>query len=213
MYKIIAMKTISIGRDESCDIVITDRTNVVSRRHAVITIDNSGKMTITDYSSNGTYVNGIKMSENVAVPITRKDNISFAHVFELDWNMVPNVRSRNIKIILGSAIAVIAIITLIILLGDDKPKPVQPETEKVVVDTMSKMQPKVIAPPMEEKPKDNVKEQDIPNISDKNKNKSNNNKNVDTLPKSEQQDKNKNKDKDKDKEASVEDVVVDPIIF
>lgn len=209
MYKIIAMKTISIGRDESCDIVITDRTNVVSRRHAVITIDNSGKMTITDYSSNGTYVNGIKMSENVAVPITRKDNISFAHVFELDWNMVPNVRSRNIKIILGSAIAVIAIIVLIKLLGDDKPqtKPVQPEVEKVVVDTMPKIQPKVIEIPSIEE----HKEQDIPDEPAKNRNKSDNNKNVEALPKPEQQD--KNEDKDKDKEASVEDVVVDPIIF
>ena len=203
------MKTISIGRDESCDIVITDRTNVVSRRHAVITIDNSGKMTITDYSSNGTYVNGIKMSENVAVPITRKDNISFAHVFELDWNMVPNVRSRNIKIILGSAIAVIAIIVLIKLLGDDKPqtKPVQPEVEKVVVDTMPKIQPKVIEIPSIEE----HKEQDIPDEPAKNRNKSDNNKNVEALPKPEQQD--KNEDKDKDKEASVEDVVVDPIIF
>ena len=202
------MKTISIGRDENCDIVITDRKNVVSRRHAVITIDNFGKMTITDYSSNGTYVNGIKMSENVAVPITRKDNISFAHVFELDWNMVPNVRSRNIKIIIGLAIAVIAIIAVIKLIGEDKPKPVQPEAEKVVVDTMPKIQPKVVTLPIEEPPMDNVKEHDIPNISD-----NNNNNNVDTLPKSEQQDKNKDKDKDKDKEVSVEDVVVDPIIF
>ena len=201
------MKTISIGRDESCDIVITDRTNVVSRRHAVITIDNSGKMTITDHSSNGTYVNGIKMSENVAVPITRKDNISFAHVFELDWNMVPNVRSRNIKIILGSAIAVIAIIAMIKLLGDEKTQPVQPEVEKVVVDTMPRIQPNVIETPPIEKPK----EQDIPDEPAKNRNKSDNNKNVEALPKPEQQD--KNKDKDKDKEASVEDIVVNPIIF
>lgn len=201
------MKTISIGRDESCDIVIADRTNVVSRRHAVITIDNSGKMTITDYSSNGTYVNGIKISENEAVPITRKNTISFAHVFELDWNMVPNVRGRNIKIILGSAIAVIAIIALIILIGGDKSEqvnPVQHDLEKVVDDTISKKQPEVVETPIE-KPKDKAKQQDAPKTSVKKKIESGGSKKVEVTPEPEQQ--------DKDDKTSVDDVAVDPIIF
>ena len=54
------MKTYSIGRDLGCDIVINDTTDVVSRRHAVLTVASSGKMTLTDLSSNGTYINGIR---------------------------------------------------------------------------------------------------------------------------------------------------------
>ncbi len=84
------MKVYSIGREEGCDIVINDNTDVISRRHATLTVTSSGKMTITDLSHNGTYVNGIRISQNVPVPVTRKDNISFAHVARLDWNSIPN---------------------------------------------------------------------------------------------------------------------------
>lgn len=83
------MKTYSIGRDINCDIVINDPTDVVSRRHALLNVTSSGKMTIMDQSSNGTYVNGIRISQNVPVPVTRKDTISLAHVTKLDWSMVP----------------------------------------------------------------------------------------------------------------------------
>ena len=83
------MKTYSIGRDLNCDIVFNDTTDVISRRHALLNVTSSGKMTIIDQSSNGTYVNGIRISQNVPVPITRKDTISLAHVAKLDWNQVP----------------------------------------------------------------------------------------------------------------------------
>lgn len=83
------MKTYSIGRDLGCDIVINDTTDVVSRRHALLNVASSGKMTIIDQSSNGTYVNGIKISKNVPVPVTRKDTVSFAHIAKLNWNLVP----------------------------------------------------------------------------------------------------------------------------
>ena len=83
------MKTYSIGRDLNCDIVINDSTDVISRRHALLNITPSGKMTIIDQSSNGTYVNGIRISQNVPVPVTRKDIVSLAHVAKLDWNQVP----------------------------------------------------------------------------------------------------------------------------
>ena len=83
------MKVYSIGREAGCDIVINDNSDATSRRHATLTVMPSGKMTITDQSRNGTYVNGIKISPNVAVPVTRKDNISFAHVYRLDWNQIP----------------------------------------------------------------------------------------------------------------------------
>jgi len=103
------MKVYSIGREAGCDIVINDRTNVISRRHAVLTVS-GGKMTITDQSSNGTYVNGIRISPNVPVPVTRKDNISFAHVARLDWSLIPNNRAAILWWVLGVAAAILLIV-------------------------------------------------------------------------------------------------------
>ena len=40
------MKVYSIGREAGCDIVINDRTDVISRRHAVLNVTSTGKMTI-----------------------------------------------------------------------------------------------------------------------------------------------------------------------
>lgn len=134
------MKTISIGRDDQCNIVLIDKTSVISRRHAVITIDNWGKMTITDYSANGTYINGIKMSSNVPVPITRKDSISFAHVSDLDWRLVPNVRGKLVSTI---SIAAAVIVIVGIALGIVFSKKVQPPMQEPI-------QPEVFVEP--EKP-------------------------------------------------------------
>ena len=98
------MKTYSIGRDLNCDIVINDSTDVISRRHALLNITPSGKMTIVDQSSNGTYV----ISQNVPVPVTRKDIVSLAHVAKLDWNQVPKSNQwMKYAIIAGIAIVVI----------------------------------------------------------------------------------------------------------
>lgn len=95
------MKALSIGREQGCDIVINDSTDVISRRHAILNISSSGKITIVDQSRNGTYVNGIRISQNVPVPVTRKDIISFAHVAKLDWNAVPKSNSTMSYIIMG----------------------------------------------------------------------------------------------------------------
>ena len=103
------MKVYSIGREEGCDIVVNDSTDVVSRRHAIINVSPSGKMTIVDQSQNGTYVNGIRISPNVPVPIKRTDNVSFAHIARLDWKMVPNPNVYIKYSILG-LIAVVIII-------------------------------------------------------------------------------------------------------
>ena len=83
------MKAYSIGREANCDIVLCDNTDVVSRRHAVLNVYPNGKMFIVDQSRNGTYVNGIRVTPNVPVPVTRKDIVSFAHVVKLDWSQVP----------------------------------------------------------------------------------------------------------------------------
>lgn len=102
------MKVYSIGRENTCDIVMTDNTDVISRKHAILNVYPSGKMTITDLSQNGTYVNGMRISPNSPVPVTRKDNVSFAHVSTLDWNRVP----KQITILQYVLIAVVAIIVV-----------------------------------------------------------------------------------------------------
>ena len=109
------MKSYSIGRDAGCDIVLNDNTDVISRRHAVLTVASSGKMTITDMSTNGTYINGQRISSNVAVPVTRKDSVSFAHVTTLDWNIIPKSNQWLTYLIIGLAVAAIAAACIIFI--------------------------------------------------------------------------------------------------
>lgn len=82
------MKTLTIGRDAGSDIVINDK--MISRRHAVLRIYSTGKMELVDMSTNGTFVNGVKLASNVPFPVTRKNTVDFAHVKHLDWSYVPN---------------------------------------------------------------------------------------------------------------------------
>lgn len=96
------MKALSIGRDQGCNIVINDHTDVISRRHAILNISSSGKITIVDQSRNGTYVNGIRISQNAPVPVSRKDVISFAHIAKLDWNAVPKANSIMRYAVMGA---------------------------------------------------------------------------------------------------------------
>ena len=152
------MKTYSIGRDINCDIVIDDSTDVISRRHALLNITPSGKMTIIDQSSNGTYVNGIRISQNVPVPITKKDTISFAHVAVLDWKRVPSQGVSPMKIIIFSIIGVI--VTAAIAFGafymlkpgaDPGPGPIPADSDSIKtikpicekIDTSDKKKPNV----------------------------------------------------------------------
>lgn len=106
------MKVYSIGREMDCDIVINDNTDVISRRHAILSVDNFGKMTITDQSQNGTYVNGIRLSSNVAVPVSRRDNISFAQISRLDWSLIPNP-TKIYKYIAASILGILLLAFLI----------------------------------------------------------------------------------------------------
>lgn len=104
------MKTIySIGRDPGCDIYLYDDKNVISRNHAILKIGKGGKYFISDQSMNGTYINGIKVTPGAQVPVTRKDVITFAHVAELDWSLIPNSSARILKIVLLSLLAIAAV--------------------------------------------------------------------------------------------------------
>lgn len=133
------MKVYSIGRELGCDIVINDSTDVISRRHATLNVESSGKMTIVDTSHNGTYVNGIRISSNVPVPVTRKDNISFAHVARLDWNQVPNPSAKILRYVLIALLAIALVVGGVLLvkalLNSNKPTEPTPPTP-VVVDSL-----------------------------------------------------------------------------
>lgn len=98
-------KIITIGRGAQCDICINDSTDVLSRNHAILEIKSNNKYFIIDQSRNGTYVNGMRISPNEKVPITRDDIISFAHVRELDWSLVP--KNNNLLLWLGVVAAIV----------------------------------------------------------------------------------------------------------
>ncbi len=102
------MKTYSIGREQGCDIVINDNTDVISRRHADLKVGTFGKMTIVDHSTNGTYVNGIRITRGVPVPVTRNDSISFAHIAKLDWNLIP--RTHMLEYAIGMVVLALLLI-------------------------------------------------------------------------------------------------------
>ena len=102
------MKTYIIGRQEDCDIVIIDPTQMVSRHHAVLTVSGR-KMTITDQSSNGTYINGIKIAAGAPVPVTRKDVVSFAQAAELNWARIPDPSRKMYTWIAIAAIVLLGV--------------------------------------------------------------------------------------------------------
>lgn len=168
-------KIYTIGRDETCDIIIDDATDIVSRIHATLKSKGNSKFILVDQSRNGTYVNGIRMTANEEIPITRKDIISFAHVHDLDWTKVPEDRSSITKkiMILFFTLVLIAVISFGLMkylqhsdvsnlsLPDSNPlsevaDSIKSDSVKIVRDTVY-FKPKQI-PEKKEKVKDVVKE-------------------------------------------------------
>lgn len=127
----------TIGRDESCNILVQDPSNLVSRHHATLMISKTGKMTITDSSTNGTYINGIKISSNVPVPVTRKDVVSFAHVSELNWQQVPKGETTQIVLTAALSLVILACATLLIkaLIQQPKDNPRHKDSTTLTTDT------------------------------------------------------------------------------
>jgi pSer/pThr/pTyr-binding forkhead associated (FHA) protein len=101
-----SVKQYTIGRDDECLIRIQDNTQRVSRSHATLKVSGNGKMFIADHSSNGTFVNGVKIASNIDFPVKRGDTISFANTVELNWKLIPKTRN---KLLLYSLIAVVII--------------------------------------------------------------------------------------------------------
>lgn len=92
------MKRIIIGRGNDCDIVIPDDTDDVSRHHLVLSFNFLGKMTVSDTSSNGTYINNIRMLKGASLPVTVKDNLRLGNNWQFDWSLVndPYKKMRSI---------------------------------------------------------------------------------------------------------------------
>ncbi len=166
------MKVISIGRGTDCQIVFDEPT--ISRRHAILKIYPWGKMELVDMGQNGTFVNGVKLSSNVPYPVTRKDVISFAHVRQLDWNMVPDPL-RFVKWGLLAAIGIAVLIGVIVFVKSlDKPAVPEQEVPEEVQSGNKPVDKSGVATPEQ---KEDVKEEEelpklvVPNKKDKSKKK------------------------------------------
>ena len=81
------MRTISIGRDHSCDIIIDDPR--ISRIHAHI-IQNGAEFTYRDLSTNGSIINGLNI-RNSDIIIQYGTSVLLASVIALPWDKVKNL--------------------------------------------------------------------------------------------------------------------------
>ena len=107
------MKKIAIGRNNACDIIIPDTSDLVSRKQAVLSVSFFGKMTLYDTSNNGTYVNGQVIETGKGVRVTRKDKVNFAKIIDLDWNEVKDPYKKEKLFTLLGAMVFLAVIVLV----------------------------------------------------------------------------------------------------
>ena len=143
------MKQLTIGRNNACDIIIPDTSDLVSRKQAVLTYSFWGKMVLYDTSNNGTYVNGQKLENGKGLCVTRKDKVNFARIADLDWNEVKDPY-RKTKII--SAICTLAMIVIAVVLAlwlsmpseDDVPTQTRTEVSSDKGETQTTIQPQTV---------------------------------------------------------------------
>jgi pSer/pThr/pTyr-binding forkhead associated (FHA) protein len=89
------MIIISIGRDENNRIALEDPFHLVSSYHAELKIKDNGSMFLFDKSSNGTFINGVKVPHRQDFPVYRGNSVMFANKLPLNWNLVPDVPSSE----------------------------------------------------------------------------------------------------------------------
>lgn len=82
------MRTYKIGRNPDNDIVIKDDTLIVSRYHATLKVTDNGSITIIDNSTNGTFVNGIRLQKNLETKVKNGDEIKFGKSVSLNWHEI-----------------------------------------------------------------------------------------------------------------------------
>ncbi|OJV26374.1 MAG: hypothetical protein BGO32_00050 [Bacteroidetes bacterium 37-13] len=88
------MKTYKIGRNQEADIVLS--ANYCSRDHALITVRDSGKILLQDFSANGTTVSGNPIN-NKTIEINHGTEVLFAGVEKLDWSKIEKPKSTFIE--------------------------------------------------------------------------------------------------------------------
>ena len=163
----------TIGRDPTNDICVVDTTMMVSRSHAILRVRKNGHYTIFDQSTNGTYINGMRISPGLEVPVSRRDTINFAHVADLDWDLIPDSRKRLAWIILGilGVLLVLAGIAFGIMMGIQRykdsltppPPPAPPVSQVDTLEHREKNEPVVapdpepVKPPVRRKPSKDVR--------------------------------------------------------
>lgn len=113
------MKEYKIGRYPEADIILT--TNFCSRDHAKLTVTDTGKILLQDYSTNGTTINGKKIN-NQTTEIKYSDEILFGGIEKLDWSKIEKPETKPaetskpspvIPFIKQHAIKVIVVLVLI----------------------------------------------------------------------------------------------------
>lgn len=94
------MKLLVIGSAPSSNLYIGSQ--FVSGYHAeMIILDNGDILVVDKNSTNGTFLNGKRLSPEVEVPVKRGDNIVFADT-PLDWSRVPQIKvEADLKQIIG----------------------------------------------------------------------------------------------------------------
>lgn len=83
------MIKILIGRSAECQICY-EGISQISSKHAELIIGDDGRMMLTDYSTNGTMVNG-QMVHHKSIPVSYGEEIMFPGNVALDWNLVASV--------------------------------------------------------------------------------------------------------------------------
>ena len=68
----------TVGRDDSCDLIITEASAHVTRLHFELTVVN-GKASIINRSDNGTFLNNGKLTKDIPYIISSNDTIALLH--------------------------------------------------------------------------------------------------------------------------------------
>ncbi len=90
------MRLLTVGSSPQSNIILSSP--YVSSYHADIIILDNGDVLISDKgSTNGTFLNGARLSPNVEVAVRRTDRITFADM-DLDWSRIPQYSiDSNVK--------------------------------------------------------------------------------------------------------------------
>lgn len=145
------MKKIIIGRGNDSDIVIPDERDNVSRHHAILSFDFLGHMTLTDTSSNGTFVNDKRIEKDKPVSVSRKDKIRLGDAWQFDWHLVTDpYRKWRILSLTALLLMVLAVVGFFVFRpAAPAPKektPIVAPADTTTADTTKAKKPDSVAP-------------------------------------------------------------------